>query len=142
MTVSTSDDASPFRTIGEEAVAFRADGAVSLLGSRCRSCETLYVPPAPVCPGCGGEDVVEEVQPSQGTLYSYTRVHVGPGPWRKPVVLGYVDLDNGVRVFTHLAGDGWAIGDRMRLAAGEVGVDADGTRLRTYVFERKDDDRV
>lgn len=142
MTISTSEDASHFRTIGAEAVVFASDGAVSLLGSRCRSCETRVVPPAPVCPGCGGEDMAREAQPTEGTLYSYTRVHVGSGPWRKPAALGYVDLDNGVRVFTHLAGEGWAIGDRMSLAAGDVGADADGTRLRTYVFERKDGGRV
>ena len=39
-----------------------------------------------------------------GTLYSYSVLHVGARGWPAPYVLGYVDLPEGVRVFSHIDG--------------------------------------
>lgn len=120
--------------------AFRRDheGEPILIGSCCRACGVETVPPVPVCPICGGEQVEEREQPQEGLLYSYTVLHVGPAKWRRPLALGYVDLPNGVRVFSHLDCDTPRIGELLVLGTATVGRDADGAELKSYVFRRRD----
>ena len=52
-----------------------------------------------VCSTCVGQDVVRVSLPRSGTLYAFTRLHVGSEGVRP---LGYVDLDNGVRTLADL----------------------------------------
>ena len=74
--------------------------------------------------------------PRVGKLYAYSRVFAGPKKWRKPMVLGYVDLPNGVRVFSHLAGEGLAVDQAVELAIGVLGEDDDG-EIVSFVFQPK-----
>lgn len=82
-----------------------------------------------------GEQVVEEELPRNGKLYSFTVMHVGGARWKKPTILGYVDLPNGVRVFTHLQGDKLEIDMPVQLAIGEVAFEDDKTPINSYVFK-------
>ncbi len=125
------------RLIGAAAIARGANGEPVLLGCKCTACQKEMVPPVSVCPVCGGEDMREAVQPGEGVLYSYTVVHVGPKRFRRPLALGYVDLDNGVRVFSHLEGDTFKIGERMKFDVAIVGRDPDETDLTGYVFRKE-----
>ena len=111
-----------------------ADGEPVLLGAVCRSCGSRMFPSGPVCSNCMSEDVEPEEMPRVGTLYSFTIAHVGPKNWKKPYALGYVDLENDVRVFAHLRGD-VAIGDDVELASGEIGKTAEGIPITTFVFQ-------
>jgi|AntAceMinimDraft_5_1070358.scaffolds.fasta_scaffold153062_2 uncharacterized OB-fold protein len=123
-------------TLGEEA------GQIVLVGSKCTECGTETVPVVDVCPSCASEDVTPTPQPRDGLLYSMTTLHVGPEPWLRPMTLGYVDLSNGVRVLGALQGDGHKIGGQVVLSLGKVGVDADGSPVRNFVFvpvEQTDD---
>jgi uncharacterized OB-fold protein len=79
-----------------------ADGRSKLCGSRCRGCARITFPPAPVCSGCGSEAVEPVPLSERGTLYTYSVLHVGARGWPAPYVLGYVDLPEGVRVFSHI----------------------------------------
>lgn len=117
-----------------DAVRFDAAGRPHLLGGCCCTCGTRMFPRAPVCPGCMGEAVEEETMPDDGVLYSFSVLSVGPARFEKPVTLGYVDLPNGVRVFSHLAGDGLRIDGRVALDVAPVGTNPDRTPLRTFVF--------
>jgi len=116
-----------------DALAFRGKEPV-LVGARCRACGERMFPRPPVCPHCMSEDVAAEDMPRAGTLYAYSTVHVGPRQWHKPFTLGYVDLDNGVRVFGHLRGDSFAMGGRVQLDVAEVGRDEDGKPIVSFVF--------
>ena len=49
--------------------------------------------------------------------------------------VGYVDLPNGARVFTHLDGAGLAIGEIVEVGMGIVGEDKDGA-IETFVFRK------
>jgi uncharacterized OB-fold protein len=117
------------------ALAIRAGGAV-LLGGHCKSCNASTFPAYPVCPVCMSEEVEAEEMPKTGTVYSLSTVHVGPAKWHKPFTVGYVDLDNGVRLFSHLKGD-IRIGDAVRVDMAEVG-HADGKPINSFVFGKKD----
>lgn len=115
------------------ALVLRGDRPV-LMGGRCAACGGRMFPQPPVCPNCMSEDVRPEEMSSTGTLYAYSTVHVGPRKWHKPMTLGYVDLDNGVRVFSHIHGDSLLMGGPVKLDVAEVGRDEDGTPIVSFVF--------
>lgn len=118
------------------ALAIRSDGPV-LIGAHCKACNARMFPAQPVCPACMSEDVVEEDMSKTGTVYSATAVHVGPAKWHKPFTVGYIDLDNGVRVFSHLKGNP-KISEKVAVGVAEVGRDADGTAINSFVFAKEE----
>lgn len=111
------------------------DGPV-LIGARCASCGTLAFPRSSICSSCMSETFVDEPMPRRGKLYSWTSVHVGSPRMNKPITIGYVDLDNGVRVFSHLvAGDRTlAMDGTVELSVAVVGRTEDGRSIETFVF--------
>jgi len=96
----------------------------------------MAFPRIAVCSKCMSESFVDEPMPELGKLYSWTTVHVGPQRMHKPIVLGYVDLDNGVRVFSHLSANDrpLAISQSVRLSVAQVGTEDDGRPIETFVF--------
>jgi uncharacterized OB-fold protein len=116
------------------ALSIGVDGPV-LNGGACGDCRTEFFPIQAVCPSCMSEDVAEKSMATRGTLYSFTTLHVGAPKWRKPLNVGYVDLDNGVRVFAHLEGESFTFDQPMELAVGKVGADQDGRRISTFIFK-------
>jgi uncharacterized OB-fold protein len=120
-----------------DALAADASGRPVLIGCICKSCGNRMFPFAPVCPVCMSEDVAREPMPREGTLYSFTVVHVGPTTWEKPFAVGYVDLSNGVRVFSHLRGSELQIGQPVELAIAEIGKNAEGAAIITSVFQQE-----
>jgi uncharacterized OB-fold protein len=104
-----------------------------LVAGTCKACGALSFPRAAVCPSCLSEDIGTTNLASEGVLYSFATVHQAPKQWIVPYNLGYVDLDDGVRVLAHIEGVP-AIGGRVRLGLGRVGTAADGSALTSYVF--------
>jgi uncharacterized OB-fold protein len=94
-----------------------------------------FFPQHPVCPRCMSEDVAQTPMPTRGKLYSFTTLHVGAKKWQKPLSVGYVDLDNGVRVFTHLKGQAFRFDQKVEMDVARVGVEQDGTPISTFVFK-------
>ena len=119
-----------------KALRLAASGPV-LIGCGCRNCGARAFPTQPVCPGCMSEDIGEEEMSKSGILYSSATVHVGPPKWIKPFDIGYVDLDNGVRLLTRLLGRP-AIGDRVTLGVAKVGNEKDGTSIKSFIFAAGD----
>jgi uncharacterized OB-fold protein len=81
------------------------------------------------------ENIAEQAMPRAGTLYAFSVVHVAAKKWRKPMCIGYVDLPNGARVFTHVEGANVAIGDTVEVGMAIVGDDEDGP-IRSFVFRK------
>jgi uncharacterized OB-fold protein len=136
MTVTTeaavpADDLATY--LAGDALAYRGSEPV-LVGARCAACDTRMFPRPPVCPHCMGEDMRSEDMSRAGTLYAFSTVHVGARKWHKPFTLGYVDLDNGVRVFSHIMGDRLTMGGRVQLDVAEVGRGEDGKPIVSFVF--------
>ena len=92
-------------------------------------------PIAPVCNVCRGEAMSRQPLAADGTVYSYTVVHTGPAAWTKPYAVGYVDLSDGVRVFSHLRSDA-AIGQAVELGVAQIGCTDEGEPITTFVFQR------
>lgn len=88
----------PFRkgffTVGEDP---------HLIGTKCKLCNTIFFPPRVICTRCSKEDVMEKIELSRkGKLCSYSIVMQNIPRYESPYVVAYVDLPEGVRVFTHL----------------------------------------
>jgi uncharacterized OB-fold protein len=73
----------------------------------------------------------------EGTLYSWSVVHVAPKGWKVPYIAAYVDLPEGVRVFTHVVGADakkLAMDMKVRLTTATLGTGEDGKPMASYAF--------
>jgi uncharacterized OB-fold protein len=118
-----------------DALDVDASGRATLIGGRCAECGAEMFPRMPVCSSCMSETILAQEMPRRGTLYAFSTVHVTAKKWRKPMRIGYVDLPNGARVFTHLDGDDLAIGDEVDVGVGIVGEDEEGP-IKSFVFRK------
>jgi len=84
-----------------------------LLGSRCATCNTPYFPKSPVChhPNCDASKIEDAEFGPKGKLWSFTfQVFPPPPPAKydepfKPYPMGFIDLDDGLRVLGQVAID-------------------------------------
>ena len=82
-----------------------------LMGSRCKNCEALYVPPRPICVTCAGDDLVWEEMSGKGKLAAFTCISIGPSAMiaegynrNNPYCSGVVELVEGPRVDARIEG--------------------------------------
>jgi uncharacterized protein len=115
---------------------FRQEGqCLVLVGGRCKSCTALAFPRAASCARCTGEQVVEEVLPARGVLWSWTVQHFRPkAPYDGPVAftpyaVGYIDLGDVIVEGRLSVTDGLRIGMPMVLVE-----DAYSPNATTYAF--------
>ena len=118
-----------------DAVEVDAQGRATLIGGVCADCGAETFPRAPVCSTCMSENIEPKQMPRRGTLYAFSTVHVAAKKWKKPMCIGYVDLPNKARVFTHLVGSDLKIGDEVEVAMGTVGEDENGP-IDCFVFKK------
>jgi hypothetical protein len=90
-----------------------------LLLSECADCGLIYHYPRALCPDCFGENVSWLEASGTGEVYSYSVAHTMSG-WPEedlPLVLAYVELDEGPRVMTNVRADpeDVAVGTRVRV---------------------------
>ncbi len=73
----------------------------NLIGSKCESCGTHYMPGRAVCPKCRRKGkLVEHKFSGKGRIYSYTVVRVAPEGYEYfvPYVLAIINLDEGAKI--------------------------------------------
>lgn len=78
---------------------------MELRGFKCKECKDIYyIPPIYSCIKCGSEELIEETLSGNGTIYSYTVVHVAGKELmdKVPFVVAVVELDEGGRVTTNI----------------------------------------
>lgn len=76
-----------------------------LMGSRCKKCGSIYLPPRPICINCYNSDMEWVEMKGKGKLAAFTCIHVGP-PWmveqgydrKHPYCSGVVELEEGVKI--------------------------------------------
>lgn len=123
--------------IAGAAVRMEEDGRPTLIGSECADCATRVFPPTVLCPECMGEELSPVALGRSGRLYSYCTVHVAPRGWSVPYIAGYVDLPEGVRVFTHVvdaAERQLSMEMEVELTTAILGTDGDGEAFSSYAF--------
>lgn len=132
----TADDHNEHPLLAGDAMRIETDGTPRLVGTQCNDCNTKMFPPVPVCPECMSENVAGTDLATGGTLYSWSVVHVAPKGWNVPYTAGYVDLADGVRVFSHIVGGDPAelsMDMAVTLTTAVLG-DADGVPVESYAF--------
>jgi uncharacterized protein len=95
-----------------------------LMGSRCRRCGTLYVPPRPMCTSCYDSEMEWAQTKGRGKLAAFTCIAIGPplmmneGYDRKhPYVAGVVELEEGARVVARIEGVDGSKPETIRIGA-------------------------
>ncbi len=110
-----------------------------LMGSMCNGCETLYVPPRSLCPGCRHSEMEWTETAGEGRLAAFTSISIGTPAMIKegydrnnPYCSGVVELVEGARVVARIEGV-----DSIHPETVEVGM-----RLRVkFLNQGTDDDR-
>ncbi len=86
-------------------------GEHKLMGARCATCNTLYVPPRPLCSNCFGETMTWEEMGGQGKLRAFTVVHIATSAMieagygrENPYFSGIVKLEEGPSISAQILG--------------------------------------
>lgn len=95
------------RPVVTEDSAFFFEGARQgeLRLQRCASCGRLRHPPGPMCPHCRSLDWAVQLAEGSGHVYSFVVIHHPTAPaFDYPLVVGLVELTEGVRIVAGLVG--------------------------------------
>lgn len=113
-----------------------ADGAVSLIGTRCTRCGETFFPEHAVCGKCGSPDTQEVRLGGPARLASYTIVHQLPAGFSGPLAVGYGELEDGVLVLAPIDAEADALraGMLLDLHVGVTRIDDDGEPMTSYRF--------
>jgi uncharacterized OB-fold protein len=71
-----------------------------LEAAKCSGCGKVFFPPRLICDGCRGEKFDKVTLPSEGTLITYTAIHVPASNFKDeaPIAYGVVELQDGTRI--------------------------------------------
>jgi uncharacterized OB-fold protein len=120
MTAQTEATVSaPIADLGGESLLGTFPEGRRLVGTRCDRCGTMMIGARVVCSSCVSREVSRVALPVTGTLYSFTRLHVGGEGIR---AIGYVDLDGAVRTLADLREGPAPLRPDIRV---ELGLDGD-----------------
>jgi uncharacterized OB-fold protein len=74
-----------------------------IAGAKCSHCGFVVLGPHDLCPSCWTRQAMAPVPIGRsGTLYSYSVIEQLPSGYQKPFAIGYIDIEEGLRVFAHL----------------------------------------
>ena len=82
-----------------------------LMASRCTQCNTLWLPPRPICLKCNSDEMEWRELNGRGKLLAFTVIGVGPMPMidagydrDNPYCVGIVEMDEGPRIGAQILG--------------------------------------
>ena len=111
-----------------------------LAGSFCNKCGKIYFPPKRVCPECMTIDEMEtRTLSTYGKLYSFTVSYVGPEGFEPPYAYGWIDLPEGIRLFSPLTQcepfeERLRLGMTVEMVMQKITEDIDGTEIYSFKF--------
>ena len=95
-------------------------GEEKIMGSRCKACGAIHLPPRPVCPECGGREQEWVELKGEGTIQAYTVITVPLTRLKEdcPYAVGVVKLDEGPSISGMILGvkegDELTVGSRVK----------------------------
>ena len=121
------------RSTRETAEFWDGCAAGKLVLPRCDDCGEVIWYPRSLCPFCASTSTTNVEMSGAGTLYSFSIVRKGSGPFREhaPYVVAIVELDEGPRMMTNVVGadpETLAVGARVRVVFDPV-LDDTGTQV-------------
>ena len=117
-----------------------ADGP-ALKGCQCPDCNKLFFPPLSRCPECMRTDIAQVPLAGRCRLYSFTTVYIPSKNFIPPYTVGYVEFDQGVRVFAQIRpkeDQELKIGIPMKMVVDYLWKTKDGQKVSAYFFEPED----
>jgi uncharacterized protein len=114
-----------------------------LLASHCERCGRYAFPPRLVCPRCKLRSMAQAKLGQRGTLYSFTVCHVALRGWQAPYFQAYIQLPEGLRVFSLISSavqpraDALRVGTEMELVIEPV---QPGSELLTFKYRPLEQD--
>jgi uncharacterized OB-fold protein len=71
-----------------------------LAAVKCKKCNSLYIPPKPLCPKCYSSNFEWVFLSGKGKLMSFTVIHIAPPEFQNltPYIVGIVKLDEGIKL--------------------------------------------
>ncbi|MBU2552015.1 MAG: OB-fold domain-containing protein [Proteobacteria bacterium] len=111
-------------------------GDLVQMGFTCDSCGKTTFPVYELCPFCSSEHGKKAPLSKVGTLFSYTVTRVPVGFYKPPIVAGYIDLPEGVRIFGQIHADVEAVknGMKLKMETGVIWTEKDGTEVIGYFY--------
>jgi len=116
------------------------DEKPQLIGSKCPNCGEVFFPVNSVCVNCQSQAMNDIKLSRRGKVYSVSTVMLPPPQWYKgpvPFDLGYVELPDGVMIWTRLMGSGagsFRIDQEVELDIDVMQVDGEGNEILGYCF--------
>ena len=109
------------------------------MGTRCKACMKVFFPKKEVCPNCFDGQIQEVPLSTTGKLHSYALSLLGPSEMKKPYVIAFVDLPEGIKLFSVLTDcEPWdevlRIGMEMEMVIEKVKEDEYGNDVIGYKF--------
>jgi uncharacterized OB-fold protein len=117
-----------------------SDDKPQLIGSKCPNCGEVVFPVSQVCANCQNQEMREIKLSRRGKIWSYSTVMLAPPQWYKgpvPFDLGYVELPEGVRIWSRLLGaeaGTFKIGQEVELHIDVMQEDGEGNEILGYCF--------
>ena len=117
-------------------------GLPYLKGYRCKGCGKIWFPKFAPCPNpdCWSDEMEIIPLSRRGKIYSATDVYIGQPSMREymPLIVGYVDLPEGIRIFTQIEGEigSFRCDDEVELTTGPVRNNAKGNPIISYKFKK------
>jgi len=111
----------------------------SLTGGRCPACGRIYFPTKQVCPSCFNAEQEKVPLSRKGKLHTFSRSHMGPAGIRTPFTIGFIDLPEGIKLFSLLTDcDPWdkvlGVGMEMEMVIETIREDEEGNEIVGYKF--------
>ena len=110
-----------------------------LVGSRCGACSKVFFPKKIICPNCFDGELREIHLSRTGKLHSFAQSILGPSEMEKPYVMGFIDLPEGVKLYSLLTDcEPWdevlKIDMEMEMVMGKIKEDPYGNEIIGYKF--------
>ncbi len=106
-----------------------------LLGYRCNNCGKRIYPKHAVCSKCKNREFSEFEIDEIGTIITYTKLYAVPeGVDIKPLTLGVIEFNEGVKVTGQLINEDVKIGDKVRPVWGKLRK-SEGKDIYGFKFE-------
>jgi len=112
------------------------EGRLVQMGNKCMECGKTSYPAVELCPFCSSEMVEKTPLNTVGTLFSFSVTRVPVGPYKPPIIGGYVDLPEGIRVFgqIHANMEDVKTGMQVKVETGILWTEKDGTEVYGYYY--------
>jgi len=112
------------------------NGKFVQIGNLCKDCGKTSYPAVELCTFCSSENLEKVALSTVGTLFSFSVTRVPVGPYKPPIIGGYIDLPEGTRIFGQIHADLETVrnGMKLKVETGTLWTEKDGTEVVGYYY--------